>query len=69
MQVAEANIRECAQSYEAILFTTEKKLAEIEIYKQQELKRLSTAFQEIREAIFQREKTIKKELIDKMTHA
>ena len=33
MQVAEANIRECAQSYEAILFTTEKKLAEIEIYK------------------------------------
>ena len=52
MQVAEANIRECAQSYEAILFTTEKKLAEIEIYKQQELKRLSTAFQEIREAIF-----------------
>ena len=69
MQVAEANIRECAQSYEAILFTTEKKLAEIEIYKQQELKRLSTAFQEIREAIFQREKTIKKELIEKMTHA
>ena len=52
MQLSEASIRECAQSYEGILFTTEKKLAEIEIYKQQELKRLSTAFQEIREAIF-----------------
>ena len=44
MQVAEADIRQCAQSYEAILFTTEKKLAEIAIYKEQELKRLSLAF-------------------------
>ena len=44
IQTAEENIRECADQYESVLWATEKKMAEIEIYKQQELKRLSLAF-------------------------
>ena len=46
------SIRGTSEEYESIFFTTQKKIAEIEIYKEQELRRLSQNFQEIREAIF-----------------
>jgi len=69
IQATEENVREYADQYESVLWATEKKMAEIEIYKQQELKRLSLAFQEIREAIFARERAIKKELHEKIKHA
>ena len=69
MILAEQNIRDTAQSYETILCTTQRKLAEIEVYKQQELKRIEKVFQEIREAIFQRESAIRKDLLDRINHA
>jgi len=69
IQVVHEGIREQTGSYNSVLWATEKKLAEIEIYKQQEFKRLSMAFQEIREALFIREKQIKRELHDKIRHA
>ena len=34
IQAAEENIRECTDQYESVLWATEKKMAEIEIYKQ-----------------------------------
>ena len=40
----EEGIRGYSDMYESVLWATKKKMAEIEIYKEQELKRLSLAF-------------------------
>ena len=65
----EEGIRGYSDMYESVLWATKKKMAEIEIYKEQELKRLSLAFQEIREAVFARERAIKRELHEKIRQA
>jgi hypothetical protein len=55
--------------YEKILEKTEKKMNEMEDDSKLEFKKLTMAFTEIREALFQREVLLKKELHQKIREA